>query len=198
MKANESFKQKLLRRFYPTILKLGKKGKNGIVLTNNRNIDSPTSFYSLTARLNNGKALELAQLKGKKTLLVNTASECGYTGQYAELQRLHETHGDKLNIIAFPANDFAGQEKGSDQQIAEFCQLNYCVSFPLAHKGGVIKNSAQQEIFQWLTDPSQNGWNDHAPDWNFSKYLIDENGKLTHYFGPSISPLDPEFLDKIK
>ena len=123
---------------------------------------------------------------------------CGYTGQYSELQSLHERFGDTLQIIAFPANDFAEQEKSNDSEIAQFCQLNYGVTFPIAVKGVVIKNTQQQQIFKWLTDKNLNGWNEHAPDWNFGKYIIDEKGILTHYFGPSVSPLQDEFLNALK
>lgn len=114
------------------------------------------------------------------------------------MQKLHEQLGDKLAIVAFPANDFLSQEKGSDKDIAQFCQLNYGVSFPIAKKGVVIKNQQQQPLFKWLTDSNANGWNDHAPDWNFSKYIIDEKGNLAYYFGPSISPLSKEFMDAVR
>lgn len=195
---SETFRQKLLRKFYPSIRKMGRKGKNGTVLVNDSNTRPLSSFYDLEVTLNNSKILNFATLKGKKVLLVNSASDCGYTGQYAELQSLHEQMGDSLQLIAFPANDFAQQEKSDDQHIAQFCQRNYGVTFPLARKGVVVKNDEQQLIFKWLSDKSQNGWNDHAPDWNFSKYLIDEHGMLTHYFGPSISPLEPDFLNALK
>lgn len=195
---SETFKQRFLRKMYPVIRKMGRKGKNGTVLSNEKNSVPPSSFYDLNVVLNNGKRLDFSEFRGRKVLLVNTASNCGYTGQYSELQTLHERFGDTLRIIAFPANDFAGQEKGNDNEIARFCQLNYGVTFPVALKGIVIRNSGQQHVFQWLTDKSLNGWNDHEPDWNFSKYIVDENGILTHYFGPSISPLDEDFLKSLK
>jgi glutathione peroxidase len=195
---NETFKQKVLRKMYPFIRKMGKKGKNGTVLVNNRKATAGTSFYDLKADLNNGKTLNFSAFEGKKVVLVNTASNCGYTGQYAELQSLHEQYGDKLQIIAFPANDFAEQEKSNDNEIAQFCQLNYGVSFPVAKKGVVLKKTEQQPVFEWLSDKKMNGWNEHAPDWNFGKYLINEEGVLTHYFGPSVSPLETEFLEAIK
>lgn len=194
----ESFKQKALRTFYPVIRKLGKKGDYGTILKNQDSSMPQTSFYNLSIELNSGDTLNFSELKGKKVLLVNTASDCGYTGQYAELQELHEQYGDQLHIIGFPANDFAGQEKGSDEEIAQFCQVNYGVTFPLAQKGSVVKSSDQQPVYKWLTDKGLNAWNDRAPDWNFSKYVIDENGKLTHYFGPSISPLEDTLLESLK
>jgi len=179
---------------YPLIRKMSKKGKNGTVLFNSKNTTAPSSFYELKAQLTNGKALPFSDFKGKKVILVNTAADCGYTGQYSELQSLHERFSDALQIIAFPANDFGEQEKSNNSEIAQFCQLNYGVTFPVAAKGVVIKDAQQQDIFKWLTDKRLNGWNDHAPDWNFGKYIIDKNGILTHYFGPSISPLEDDFF----
>lgn len=194
----ETFRQKLLRKAYPLIRKMGKTGKNGTVLINAQKTAPAASFYELNVSLNNGKSLAFSEFKGKKVVLVNTASDCGYTGQYAELQTLYERFGDKLRTIAFPANDFAQQEKSDDKEISQFCQVNYGVTFPLALKGIVIKNPGQQQVFKWLSDKNLNGWNDHAPDWNFSKYIIDEKGILTHYFGPSISPLDANFLKALE
>ena len=195
---NETFKQKVLRKMYPLIRKIGKKGKNGTVLINEQNVLPSSSFYDLKLDFNNGHSQEFTEFKGKKVILVNTASNCGYTGQYSELQTLHERYGDRIEIIAFPANDFAGQEKSNDSEIAQFCEVNYGVTFPLAKKGIVVKNPQQQEVFKWLSDKTLNGWNEHAPDWNFGKYIINEDGILTHYFGPSISPLEEEFLNALK
>lgn len=194
---NETFRQKVLRSFYPVIKKLGSKGKNGTVLSNENHIQPTVSFYKLNASTSNGSTINFSEWKGRKVLLVNTASDCGYTAQYAELQSLYEKLGDRLVIIAFPANDFAQEDKSNDE-ITQFCKLNYGVTFPVALKGTVLKTENQQPVFRWLTDKNENGWNDHAPDWNFSKYLISEEGTLTHYIGPSISPLDTEFLDAIK
>ncbi len=191
---SQSLKQKVLRFMYPLIRKLGKKGKNGTVLTNEQKRQPLTSLYNLKVDLNTGKTLDLQEFKGKKLILVNTASNCGYTGQYSELQSLQENYGNTLQVIAFPANDFAEQEKSDDNEIAEFCQMNYGVTFPVAKKGVVVKNEEQQDLFKWLTNKDLNGWNQHTPDWNFSKYIVDENGILTHYFGPSISPLEEQFL----
>jgi len=193
-----TFKQKILRFLYPLIRKASKSGKNGTVIINENNATSIVSFYQQKAMLNNGNPIDFSVYSGKKVLIVNTASNCGYTGQYAELQKLHEKLGDKLAIIAFPANDFAEQEKSSDNEISQFCQINYGVTFPIAKKGVVVKSKEQQPIFKWLTDSRANGWNSHQPDWNFSKYVIDEKGNLTNYFGPSISPLDSEFLKAVE
>ena len=198
LEKNETFKQKVLRKMYPLIRKIGKKGKNGTVLMNVQKILPPSSFYDLMVVLNNGNSHDFTEFKGKKVILVNTASNCGYTGQYSELQSLHERYRDTIEIIAFPANDFAGQEKSNDSEIAQFCQVNYGVTFPVAKKGIVIKKTEQQKIFKWLSDKTLNGWNEHAPDWNFGKYIINETGILTHYFGPSVSPLEEDFLKALK
>ena len=154
------------------------------------------SFHTLSAQLNNGHSFEFSQLKGKKVLIVNTASDCGYTPQYEELQKLHEMGKDFLHIIAFPSNDFKEQEKGDDKAIAAFCE-KYRVSFPLAKKTSVVKSSRQHPVYEWLTSKEKNGWNDQEPTWNFSKYLINENGILTHYFEPFVSPLSRLVLQAV-
>ncbi|QHL86960.1 glutathione peroxidase [Nibribacter ruber] len=187
-----SMRKKIMKLLYPLIMKLSKSTKNGTVLQNEKNAAPVQPFYSLGTVLNNGQPMDFSALKGKKVLLVNTASNCGYTGQYEELQKLQEEKKDDLVIIGFPANDFKEQEKDDDQTISQFCQVNYGVTFPLSKKSVVVKNPGQHPVYQWLSDPGQNGWNQHQPDWNFSKYLLDENGVLTHYFGPAISPLGPE------
>ena len=189
-------RQKVLKAIYPMFMWLTKKSSN-METAPGKNIDSPVSFYSLKDIAINGKEFDFSQLKGKKVMLVNTASDCGYTGQYDELQKLSLQFKDKLVIIGFPANDFKEQEKGSDEEIEKFCKVNYGVSFPLMKKSGVIKGSDQNKVFQWLTNATQNGWNDQQPVWNFSKYLVNENGKLQHYFAPALSPLDKEIIDAI-
>ena len=173
-------------------------GKNKAVLVNKNNAKPPQDFYSLATKMNDGGGFSFATLKGRKVMLVNTASDCGYTGQYEALEELHKKYGDKLTILAFPANDFKEQEKGTDVEIAEFCKMNYGVTFPIASKSSVVKGNAQNEIFQWLSDKSKNGWNDQPPKWNFSKYLVNEQGLLTHYFDPAVSPMSEEVVDAIK
>jgi glutathione peroxidase len=185
---NMTYKQKILKTLYPAFMWITKAtGTKRSAITNDK--PAPMSFYDLHITLNDGNELSFADLKGKKVLLVNTASNCGYTDQYTELQELSEKMKDKLVVIGFPANDFKEQEKGSDEEIAQFCKKNYGVSFMLAKKSSVIKGADQHPVYQWLTDPSMNGWNDKQPEWNFSKYIIDETGKLKGYYGPSISPL---------
>ncbi|MBI5858982.1 MAG: glutathione peroxidase [Sphingobacteriales bacterium] len=191
-------RQKILKAVYPALMWWTKiRGKNVTHLQNEQK-QPVVSFYSLKGTLNNGLQLDFASLKGKKVMLVNTASNCGYTDQYEALQKLYEEHKDKLIIIGFPANDFKEQEKGTDEEIAQFCKVNFGVTFPLMKKGTVIKGPEQNEVFQWLTDSAKNGWCNKKPSWNFSKYLVNENGILTHYFGSSISPVSKEVLSAIK
>jgi glutathione peroxidase len=165
-------------------------GRSAAILRNEKNIKPVRSVYDLSVPLNNGEELPLSRFEGKKILLVNTASDCGYTDQYDDLQKLYTQHQQDLVVIGFPANDFKEQEKGSDEEIAQFCRLNYGISFPLSKKSVVIKSPQQNEIFRWLTDKTRNGWNDKPPSWNFSKYLVNEEGVLTHYFDPAISPAE--------
>ena len=184
---NMTYRQKVLKTVYPAFMWATKLfGTNRKALAN-ADKQPIVPFYSMKQLMNNGTELNFASLKGKKVLLVNTASNCGYTNQYDDLQRLYAEQGDKLVIIGFPANDFKEQEKGSDEDIAQFCKLNYGVTFPLAKKSVVIRSADQNAVFTWLTDSTKNGWNKQAPEWNFSKYLVNENGVLTHYFGPSVS-----------
>ncbi|MCC2548118.1 glutathione peroxidase [Hymenobacter sp. BT175] len=193
-----TFRQKLLKLAYPLIMKLSKSSSRGKVLTSPQPVSAPEPFYQLGSQLNTGNSLSFADLKGKKVLLVNTASNCGYTGQYAELQQLSEEFGDGLVVLGFPANDFAEQEKADDQTIQQFCQVNFGVSFPLMQKSVVVKKPEQHPVYRWLSDPRRNGWNEQAPDWNFAKYLISEDGRLTHYFGPAVSPLSEEVVSQLK
>ncbi len=195
-KKNMTLRQRLLKIVYPLFMKAANTKAKAVV--NERRIDPPVSFYSLNTILNDGQQLHFESLREKKVLLVNTASDCGYTAQYADLQKLHEQFKNQLVIIGFPANDFKEQEKADDEAIAEFCQVNYGVTFPLAKKSVVIKDAAQNSVFNWLTDAAKNGWNEKQPSWNFSKYLVDEKGMLTHIFDPAISPLDKEVLDAIE
>lgn len=195
---NMTFRQKVLKTVYPALMWWTKmSGKNTLRLSN-QDKQPPVSFYSLHATLNNGSVFDFSSLQGKKVLLVNTASNCGYTEQYDALQKLYEENKDKLVVLGFPANDFKQQEKGSDEEIASFCRLNFGVTFPLMKKSGVIKNGQQNEVYQWLTDPARNGWNSKQPSWNFSKYLVSENGVLVNYFDPSVSPLSDAVIQAIK
>jgi glutathione peroxidase len=183
-------RQKILKAFYPLLTGITNlTGKNSKVHLSDASVQPLVPFYSLVVKLNSGKDLHFDSLRGKKVLLVNTASDCGYTAQYDELQNLQVMYKDKLVIIGFPANDFKEQEKGTDAEIAEFCRVNYGVTFPLAGKSSVLKGPVQHEVFDWLSNSKKNGWNDKAPIWNFSKYLVSEHGELVGYFEPSVSPL---------
>lgn len=196
---NMTFKQKVLKAIYPLVTGSSRLfGKNIGVSRNSENTKPRLSIYDISIRLNNGRELALRELKGKKLLIVNTASDCGFTGQYTELQKLYTREKDHLVVIAFPANDFREQEKKSDQEIESFCTLNFGISFPLAAKSVVVKSSGQNELYQWLTDKQKNGWNDRQPSWNFAKYIVNEQGVLTAYFDPAISPLDNEILNTLK
>jgi glutathione peroxidase len=190
-------RQKILRAVYPALTTVTRLlGSKSMMLHAPETIEPYHSIYDLSVTLNNGGTLPLSTLKGKKILFVNTASDCGYTAQYEDLQALHERLPG-LTIIGFPANDFKEQEKRSDEDIAAFCKINYGVTFPLARKSSVVKGKEQVDVFRWLSDHHQNGWNDQAPTWNFSKYLVNEQGHLTHYMDPSITPSSPEFRKAI-
>ncbi|MDX1902872.1 MAG: glutathione peroxidase [Thermonemataceae bacterium] len=155
------------------------------------------SFYDFQMKSIDGKMIDFSQYKGKKILLVNVASKCGYTPQYEQLQELHEKYGDKIVILGFPANNFMGQEPGSNEEIATFCQKNYGVTFQMFEKISV-KGSDAHPLYQWLSDKSQNGWNEQAPSWNFCKYLINEQGELLKFYGSGVSPMGEEILSAIK
>ncbi len=189
---NMTLRQKVLKAIYPAWMWYAKlRGKNVTALSNKQK-QPPVSFYSLKGILNNGDTLDFASLKGKKVMLVNTASDCGYTEQYEALQKIYEENKEKLAVIGFPANDFKEQEKGTDEEIAQFCKLNFGVTFPLMKKSVVKKVAEQNEVFKWLTDSAKNGWNNKPPSWNFAKYIVNEEGVLTNYFGSSVSPAGKE------
>ena len=194
-----TYRQKVLKAVYPAWMWLSRiSGKSSKVIVNDKTTVPPQSLYGLSVQLNSGSILRLDSLKGKKILIVNTASDCGYTNQYEALEKLYEEYKDRLTVIAFPANDFKKQEKGTDEEIAQFCKDNYHIRFPIAKKSVVIKTEQQNQVFKWLTDKTRNGWNEQQPTWNFSKYLVDENGRLLKYFDPGISPLDDEVIKAIQ
>ena len=149
-----------------------------------------SSFYDFKLRSIEGKEIDLSSYKDKKVLIVNTASECGYTPQFDELQELHEKHGDKLIILGFPTNNFGGQEPGANDEIGAFCRKNFGVTFQLFEKSDVKENP----LYKWLSDKDQNGWNSEAPNWNFCKYLINEKGELVKYYSSAINPLSDDII----
>ena len=192
-----TLRQKILKAVYPVVIWYSKKaGTVKMVLSKNDELP-PVSIYSLNDILTNGELFNFNRLKNKKILLVNTASDCGYTGQYEDLEKLSRQYHDKLAVIGFPSNDFSEQEKEDDNAIAKFCKINYGVSFMLMKKTTVKRSADQNKIYQWLTDQRQNGWNTKAPSWNFCKYLVDENGRLKGFFGPAIEPLGKELSEAI-
>ena len=182
------FIKKLIAVSYRLRMKISKLTGMGINIHENKNkINAPESFYSLKAISNSGEEISFEKYKGKKVLIVNLASQCGYTPQYEELESLHQKNKDII-ILGFPANNFGAQEPGTDKEIAEFCKLNFGVTFPLFKKDDV-KGNTKQPVYEWLTDKSKNGWNDLEPQWNFYKYLMDENGNLSKVSSSSVSPL---------
>lgn len=149
------------------------------------------SIYDFKISSLEGKVIDFSQYRGKKLLIVNTASKCGYTYQYEDLQKLHEQFGDKVNVLGFPANNFLWQEPGTNSEIASFCQRNYGVTFQMFEKISV-KGRDKHPLYQWLEAKSG-----HAPTWNFCKYLIDESGNVMGFFGKGVKPMDPEIIEKI-
>jgi glutathione peroxidase len=190
-KKDMSYRQSILKTMYPVIMFPGKlMGAKNASKLNTDNKQPQKDFYALQAVLNNGDTLSFESFRGKKVVLVNTASDCGYTGQYKELEALYQQYKNNLIVVGFPANDFKEQEKKSDADIATFCKVNYGVTFLLMRKGSVVKGAEQQNVYQWLSNAGANGWCSKAPSWNFCKYLVNEEGVLTAYFPQTVSPLD--------
>jgi glutathione peroxidase len=161
------------------------------------NADIPTTIYDFKVPALTGGTIDFAQFKGKKILVVNTASECGNTPQYAELEAVYEKYKDKLVIVGFPANDFGAQEPGTDKEIARFCKEKYSVKFPMASKI-TVKGDAKAPIYVWLTDKKYNGLKDSEVKWNFQKYLLNEQGQLVAVFAPGMKPTNPEIISAIE
>lgn len=161
-------------------------------------IPAMKTFYDFKVTAIDGKEFDLSSLKGKKVMVVNTASECGYTPQYADLQKLYEVYGGaRFTIIAFPANNFGQQEPGTNEEIAGFCKKNYGVTFPVMSKISV-KGEDMHPLYKWLTSKDENGIMDSEVKWNFQKYLIDENGKLVKVLMSKESPTSEEVINWIK
>jgi glutathione peroxidase len=154
------------------------------------------SIHSFTVNSLEGEPIPLSNYKGKMILVVNTASKCGYTPQFAGLQELYSKYQDKLVIIGFPCNQFMSQDPGSATEIKEFCEKNYGVSFPMAEKIDV-KGDNMAPIYAWLTQKEKNGVLDAKIAWNFNKFLIDGDGKLVAYFPSSVKPLSEDILKYI-
>lgn len=154
------------------------------------------NFYDFKFTTLDGQEVKMSDFKGKKILIVNTASKCGFTKQYKDLEELHKTFGDKLVIIGFPANNFGQQEPGSNAQIQEFCEQNYGVDFLMAEKVDV-KGDQMAPLFKYLTAQDNPDFKGEIK-WNFEKFLIDEHGKLVHRFRSATNPLDPAIVNWVK
>ncbi len=171
--------------------------------SNNNTMDTTTvndqklkSIYDFKVEALDGSTIDFSAFKGKKILIVNTASKCGYTPQYDELEKLYQQNKAHLVIVGFPANNFGAQEPGTNKEIGEFCKKNYGVSFPMAAKVSV-KGDDTAPIYTWLCNKSQNGVLDATVTWNFNKFLLDETGKLIMKFDSNVTPLSDELKSKL-
>lgn len=168
----------------------------------NKNIavaqEIPSKIYDFKVTTIDGSEFDFSQLKGKKVMIVNTASKCGLTPQYEQLEALYKKYGpEKFIIIGFPANNFLSQEPGTNDEIQNFCQINYGVSFPMMSKISV-KGNDMHPLYVWLTQKKYNGKEDSSVGWNFQKYLINENGELAKVISPRTKPNDPEVVNWIE
>lgn len=169
----------------------------GLALLSAFTITGDPSIHGFKVKSIEGSTIDFASFKGKKILIVNTASECGYTPQYEDLQKLYDQYKNKLVIVGFPANNFGGQEPGSDTEIRSFCKARYGVTFPLASKVSV-KGNDMAPIYKWLTSKAENGVLDASISWNFNKFLLDENGKMLAYFPSKVKPMSDEILQYLR
>lgn len=158
---------------------------------------SSSSVYDISLNKITGETFKLSDFKGKKILVVNTASKCGYTSQYGDLENLYQANKDKLEIIGMPCNQFMGQEPGRNSEISAFCKKNYGVTFTLLEKGHV-KGSKQHPLYSWLTKKENNGVDNYNITWNFNKFLLNENGELIEYFGSGVSPTSEKITSLLK
>lgn len=154
--------------------------------------DVPATPYGFAVTRLDGKKVELGAFRGKKLLIVNTASKCGKTPQYAGLQKLHEQYGDKVEVLGFPANNFLWQEPGSGADIAEFCERNYGVTFQMFEKVSV-RGGDKHTLYRWLEQKTG-----HVPDWNFAKFLVSEDGTRVTFFKSGVQPLDPKIVAAVQ
>ncbi|MBC7407721.1 MAG: glutathione peroxidase [Arcicella sp.] len=180
-------------------------GALAIPFTQNGHVERPKNF-TVTSSKNlhefkmkslDGKNVDLSIYKGKKVVILNTASKCGFTPQYGDWEKFYEANKGKVVVLGFPANEFNGQEPGSDAEISTFCQKNYGVTFPMFSKV-VVKGEGKCDLYKFLTTKSLNGWNDKEPSWNFCKYVVNEKGELTHFFASGVKPDSKEFMEAIK
>ncbi len=158
------------------------KGKRSIV---------SGSIYDFKLKSLEGKEIDFSQFKGKNLVIVNTASNCGYTPQLKDLEKLHEQYGSKIAVLGFPANNFLWQEPGSNEEIATFCELNYGVKFQMFEKLSV-KGNDKSPLYKWLEAKSGK-----SPSWNFCKYVIDKTGNVVGFYPSKVNPMDSQIIDKI-
>ena len=158
---------------------------------------STKSIYDYSYTAIDGSVVALEAYRGKKLLIVNVASQCGNTPQYEGLEKLYAARKEGLTIVGFPANDFGGQEPGTNEEIASFCRLNYGVTFPMSEKTSVV-GEGKHPIYTWLTDSTLNGWNSSGPKWNFHKYLVSETGELLAVFPATMDPENEEILKRLQ
>ncbi|WP_417857023.1 glutathione peroxidase [Xanthomarina gelatinilytica] len=166
-------------------------------LKTNKSMQASASLYDISINSLTGEAIDLSSFKGKKILIVNTASECGFTGQYEGLQELYNTYKDKLVVIGVPCNQFGGQEPGTASEIQSFCKQNYGVTFLMTEKVDV-KGGNQHPLYKWLTSKELNGVSSSSVKWNFQKYLIDEKGNLIDYYYSITSPTSTKITKHLK
>jgi glutathione peroxidase len=169
--------------------------ENNSNLTNINAVENK-SIYDFKVTALNGNTIDFADFRGKKILIVNTASKCGFTPQYEGLEQLYQKYKDRLVVIGFPCNNFLSQEPGSNEKIKEFCTKNYGVSFPMAAKISV-KGKNIAPVYKWLCNKSENGVMDAKITWNFNKFLLDENGKIIAWFPSKVTPMSAEITDKL-
>ncbi|MBJ6111412.1 glutathione peroxidase [Hymenobacter sp. BT523] len=153
------------------------------------------SVYDFTVKSIDGKDVKLSQYKGKKLLIVNTASKCGFTPQYKELEELSKKYAGKVVVLGFPSNSF-NQELASNAEVASFCEKNYGVTFPL-FETVAVKGDNAAPLYKYLSDKTKNGVVSDAPNWNFCKYLVNEKGQVVKFYGSKVTPLSPELLADI-
>ncbi len=162
-----------------------------LILSIIMSITTASGFHDFTMNDIQGNPVDLSAYKGKKVLVVNVASKCGYTPQYSDLQELSVKFADKVTVLGFPANNFGSQEPGSNEEISTFCSTNYGVTFPMFEKISV-KGGDQHPLYAWLSEAAGN-----EPSWNFCKYLIDENGQVIGFYPSSVNPMDSEIISKL-
>lgn len=174
------------------------QAQTSIIKPNKEKVMGKQTIYQYKVEDLSGKLFDFASLKGKKIMIVNTASKCGLTPQYKDLEAIYKQYKDKgFVIVGFPANNFASQEPGTNEEIGTFCQQNYGVTFPMMDKVSV-KGDDMCEVYKFLTQKSKNGVQDSEVEWNFQKYLINEKGELVKVIKPKTLPTDPEVINWIK